>query len=119
MPRATRSEQSEPSSPDDQPWSPFPVQDWSTLPPDPLGGVAVNPTWAPPRSDLAQPRRPWWRPLIIVVLVGVMIAATAYVADSTVIFGRAATATRYLPPDGAVAYERTDTTRELNTSIGT
>ena len=48
-----------------------------------------------------------------------MIAATAYVADSTVIFGRAATATRYLPPDGAVAYERTDTTRELNTSIGT
>ena len=48
-----------------------------------------------------------------------MIAATAYVADSTVIFGRAATATRYLPPDGAVAYERTDTTRELKTSIGT
>jgi hypothetical protein len=104
---------------DDQPWSPFPVQDWSTLPADPLGGAVVNPTWAPPRSDMAQPRRPWWRPLVVVALVGVMIAATAYVADSTVIFGRAAPATRYLPPDGAVAYERTDTTRELKTTIGT
>ena len=104
---------------DDQPWSPFPVQDWSTLPADPLGAVAVNPTWAPPHSDPAEPRRPWWRPLVIVVLVGVMFAASAYVADSTVIFGRAAAATRYLPPDGSVAYERTDTTRELKTSIGT
>jgi outer membrane protein assembly factor BamB len=104
---------------DDQPWSPFPVQDWSTLPADPLGAVAVNPTWAPPHSDPMEPGRPWWRPLVIVILVGVMIAATAYVADSTVIFGRAAAATRYLPPDGAVAYERTDTTRELKTLIGT
>jgi hypothetical protein len=36
---------------DDQPWSPFPVQDWSTLPADPLGSVAVNPTWPPPRPQ--------------------------------------------------------------------
>jgi outer membrane protein assembly factor BamB len=104
---------------DDQSWSPFPVQDWSTMPADPLGGVVVNPTWAPPRSDMARPRQPRWRPLVIIALVGVLIAATTYVANSTVIFGRAAPATRYLPPDGAVAYERTDTTRELKTSIGT
>ena len=35
---------------DDQPWSPFPVQDWSTLPADPLGSVAVNPTWPAPTA---------------------------------------------------------------------
>jgi outer membrane protein assembly factor BamB len=104
---------------DDQPWSPFPVQDWSTLPADPLGSVAVNPTWAPPGSDLSRSGPRWWRPLVIIAVVGLMIAATTYVANSTVIFGRAATAAQYLPSDGAVGYERTDTTRELNTSIGT
>lgn len=117
MPRGTGSEGSEPPN-TDQPWSPFPVQDWSTLPPDPLGGVAVNPTWAPP-SGLPRSGRPWWRPLVIIAVVALMIAASTYVANSTVIFGRAATATQYLPADGAVAYERTDTTRELKTSIGT
>jgi outer membrane protein assembly factor BamB len=118
MPRGTGSEGSEPPN-TDQPWSPFPVQDWSTLPPDPLGGVAVNPTWAPPHSHAMQPPRPWWRPLVIIAVVAALIAATTYVANSTVIFGRAAAATQYLPADGAVAYERTDTTRELETSVGT
>ena len=94
------------------------VQDWSTLPADPLGSVAVNPTWAPP-SGLPRSGRPWWRPLVIIAVVALMIAASTYVANSTVTFGRAATATKYLPADGAVAYERTDTTRELKTSIGT
>jgi len=89
------------------------------MPTDPLGSVAVNPTWPPPRSDAAQSRRPWWLPLVVVAVVALLIATTTYVANSTVIFGRAATAAQYLPPDGAVAFERTDTTRELKTTIGT
>ena len=89
------------------------------MPADPLGSVAVNPTWPPPRSDAAQSRRPWWLPLVVVAVVALLIATTTYVANSTVIFGRAATAAQYLPPDGAVAFERTDTTRELKTTIGT
>jgi outer membrane protein assembly factor BamB len=118
MPRGTGSEGSEPPN-NDQPWSPFPVQDWSTLPPAPLGSIAVNPTWVSPRSQAMQTRRPWWRPLVIIAVVAALIAATTYVANSTVIFGRAATATQYLPADGAVAYEQADTTRELKTSVGT
>ena len=100
--------------PEDQPWSPFPVQDWSTLPPDPLGSVAVNPTWPAPEPS----RRSWWRPLIIFGLVAALIAGTAFVASSVGVAARLTTATRYLPSDGAVSYERTDTTRELKTTVG-
>ena len=38
---------------EDQPWSPFPVQDWSALPEDPLAYTAVDPSWAPPTSGSA------------------------------------------------------------------
>jgi outer membrane protein assembly factor BamB len=97
---------------DDQPWSPFPVQDWSTLPADPLGSVAVNPTWPPPR-----PQRSWWLPLVVFGLIAVLVAAAAFVASSE---GAAAPATAvdYLPSDGAVSYERSDTTRELKSVVG-
>jgi outer membrane protein assembly factor BamB len=98
----------------DQPWSPFPVQDWSTLPADPLGAVAVNPTWPAPEA----PQRSWWRPLIIFGLVAALVAGAAFVASSVGVAARATAATRYLPSDGAVSYERTDTTRELKTKIG-
>jgi outer membrane protein assembly factor BamB len=100
--------------PDDQPWSPFPVQDWSTLPADPLGGVAVNPTWPAPEP----PQRSWWRPLIVFGLVAALVAGAAFVASSVGVAARATAATRYLPSDGAVSYERTDTTRELKTTVG-
>jgi hypothetical protein len=53
---------------DHQPWSPFPVQDWSTLPPDPLGSVAINPTWPAPEDH-----RPWWRPVLVFGLVAVLL----------------------------------------------
>ncbi len=99
---------------DDQPWSPFPVQDWSTLPADPLGGVAVNPTWPAPEP----PQRSWWRPLIVFGLVAALVAGTAFVASSVGVAARATAAARYLPSDGAVSYERTDTTRELKTTVG-
>jgi PQQ-like domain len=98
----------------DQPWSPFPVQDWSTLPPDPLGGVAVNPTWPAPEPQ----QRSWWQPLIIFGLVAALVAGAAFVASSVGVAARATGATRYLPSDGAVSYERTDTTRELKTTVG-
>jgi outer membrane protein assembly factor BamB len=98
----------------DQPWSPFPVQDWSTLPPDPLGSVAINPTWPAPEP----PKRSWWRPLVIIGLVGALVAGAAFVASSVGVAGRVTEAAGYLPTDGAVSYERTDTTRELKTTLG-
>jgi outer membrane protein assembly factor BamB len=100
-------------SADDQPWSPFPVQDWSTLPADPLGSVAVNPTWPAP-----QPQRPWWRPLVVIGLVAALVAGAAFVASSVGVAARATAAADYLPSDGAVSYERTDTTRELKSVVG-
>jgi outer membrane protein assembly factor BamB len=98
---------------DDQPWSPFPVQDWSTLPPDPLGSVAINPTWPEPKDP-----RPWWVPFLIFGLVAALVAGGAFFANSVGPALRATAATDYLPLDGAVSYERTATTRELKTTVG-
>jgi PQQ-like domain len=98
----------------DQPWSPFPVQDWSTLPPDPLGSVAINPTWPAPKP----PQRSWWRPLVVYGLVAALVAGAAFVASSVGVAARVASAAGYLPSDGAVSYERTDTIRELKTVVG-
>jgi outer membrane protein assembly factor BamB len=98
---------------DDQPWSPFPVQDWSTLPADPLGSVAVNPTWPAPK-----PQRSWWRPLLVFALVAALVAGAAFVASSVGVAAEVTAAVDYLPSDGAVSYERTDTTRELKSEIG-
>jgi outer membrane protein assembly factor BamB len=98
---------------DDQPWSPFPVQDWSTLPADPLGSVAVNPTWPAP-----EPQRSWWRPLLVFALVAALVAGAAFVASSVGVGAEITAAADYLPSDGAVSYQRTDTTRELKSEIG-
>ena len=98
---------------DDQPWSPFPVQDWSTLPADPLGSVSVNPTWPPPK-----PQRSWWRPLIVFGVVAALVAGAAFVANSVGVAGQVTAAADYLPSDGAVSYERTDTTRERKSKVG-
>jgi PQQ-like domain len=98
----------------DQPWSPFPVQDWSTLPPDPLGSATVNPTWPAPEEE----QQPWWRPLVVFGLVAALVAGAAFVASSLAVAPRITAAAGYLPSDGAVSYERTDTTRELKTTVG-
>jgi outer membrane protein assembly factor BamB len=98
---------------DDQPWSPFPVQDWSSLPPDPLGSVAINPTWPEPKDP-----RPWWQPLLIFGLVAALVAGAAFVASSVSLAYRVTAASRFLPADGATSYERTATTRELQTTVG-
>jgi outer membrane protein assembly factor BamB len=97
----------------DQPWSPFPVQDWSTLPPDPLGSAAINPTWPAPKEQ-----RPWWRPLVVFALIAALVAGAAFVASSVGVAARVTRAADYLPSDGAVTYERTGTTQELNTTVG-
>jgi outer membrane protein assembly factor BamB len=98
---------------DDQPWSPFPVQDWSTLPADPLGSLAVNPTWPAP-----QPQRSWWRPLIVFGLVAALVAGAAFFASSAGVAAQVTAAADYLPSDGAVSYERTETSRELESEVG-
>jgi hypothetical protein len=90
------------------------VQDWSTLPADPLGSAAVNPTWPPPEPQ----HRSWWRPLVVIGLVAALIASAAFVASSVGVAAEDTTAAKYLPSDGAVSYERTDTTRELKTAVG-
>lgn len=95
------------SRPEDQPWSPFPVQDWSSLPEDPLGRPAVDPSWAPPRRE-----RPWWPPLIVFALVGALVGGASF-AWNTVGMGTPRTAaTGYVPPDGTAVYEAVETTRE-------
>ena len=95
---------------EDQPWSPFPVQDWSTLPEDPLAYSAVDPSWAPPRPD-----RPWWLPLVVLALVGALIGGATF-AWNTVGFTTPRTAaTAFLPADGTAVYEVVETTRESAT----
>jgi outer membrane protein assembly factor BamB len=105
----------------DGPWSPFPVQDWSSLPADPLrpagpsptDPAAVDPSWAPPRGHR------WWPPLIVLLLVGALIGGAAYAGSSLGLTPPATAATRFLPVDGSAGYERVETTRELQTSTGT
>jgi putative pyrroloquinoline-quinone binding quinoprotein len=97
-------------SAENEPWSPFPVQDWSSLPEDPLAYTAVDPSWAPPRPD-----RPWWLPLVVLALVGALIGGATF-AWNTVGFTTARTAaTAFLPADGTAVYEVVETTRESAT----
>lgn len=95
-----------------QPWSPFPVQDWQTLAPatrgDPHAGPPesawVNPAWAPPRD----PKRSWL-PLLVISLVTCLVATGFYVADR---FGEqdfASSAQAFVPDDGAVSYSERKT----------
>jgi outer membrane protein assembly factor BamB len=95
---------------EDQPWSPFPVQDWSALPEDPLGHSTVDPSWGPPRPD-----RPWWRPLIVLALVGALIAGATFVWTTLGFTGPRTAATAFLPADGTAVYEAVETTREQKT----
>lgn len=101
------------SYPQDQPWAPFPVQDWSSLPADPLRAPAVDPGWAPPTD----PRR-WWVPLVVIATLGALLAGSVYVGTTTGSRPGSHAALDYLPADGAASFERTETTRELRTDVG-
>jgi hypothetical protein len=97
---------------EDQPWSPFPVQDWSGLPEDPLASSAVDPSWGPP-----EPRRRWWVPLVVLAIIGGLVGGATF-AGHTVGLGLPRTAaTAFLPLDGTAAYERVETTREGMTTV--
>ena len=95
---------------EDEPWSPFPVQDWSALPADPLAYSAVDPSWAPPR-----PGRPWWRPLVVLALVGALIGGATFAGDTVGFTAPRTAATAFLPADGTAAYETVETTQERKT----
>src|SRR4051794_15677781 len=105
---------------DDGRWAPFPVQDWSAMPGpreayDPY--TAVDPGWSAPESgEPVTPRPgsggPRWLPLLVVIVVTVLVAGVLATAER---LGSArddrdpAAASRFLPGDGAVRYERRDT----------
>jgi outer membrane protein assembly factor BamB len=99
-------------SAEDQPWSPFPVQDWSRLPEDPLASSAVDPSWAPPR-----PGRPWWAPLVVLTVIGALVGGAAYAGHTVGLGWPRTAATAFLPADGTAAYERVETTRESQTTV--
>ena len=93
---------------EDQPWSPFPVQDWSRLPEDPLAYSAVDPSWGPP-----EPPRRWWIPLVVLAVIGALVGGATF-AGHTVGLGPPRTpATAFLPADGTAAYEMVETIREV------
>lgn len=101
--------------PAEPPWSPFPVQDWSRLPEDPLATStpappAVDPGWAPPES------RRWWFPLVVLAVIAGLVGTAAWAGTSVGVGPQSFPATRYLPANGDAAYERVDTTRETTTT---
>lgn len=116
----------------DQPWSPFPVQDWSTMPADPMRppvadeglgteapawGVSstdVLASWAPPRDP-----RPAWLPLLVIGLLCALVAGALATADRVGSIRTARGSVRFVPADGAVAYAEQKLTRELDTRTTT
>ncbi|MFT4167470.1 MAG: PQQ-binding-like beta-propeller repeat protein [Microlunatus sp.] len=92
-------------------WSPYPVQDWSTLPatgPPHQDGSDSGPTPIRQQSD--------WLPLFVVSLVTVLVASALFVADQGEVVGGRTAAAAYLPKDGAVSY-RTVTNTTGNRSV--
>ena len=101
------------SGSEEQPWAPFPVQDWSRLPEDPLANSAVDPSWGPP-----EPQRRWWVPLAVFAVVGALVGGAVFAGHTVGLDPPRTAATAFLPTDGAAAYERVDTTRERKTTVG-
>ncbi|HEY5978353.1 MAG TPA: PQQ-binding-like beta-propeller repeat protein [Microlunatus sp.] len=97
-------------------WAPFPVQDWSTMPPSAADPYAdVDGSWGPPLP--VQPaggsRRPGdsphWLPLLVVVLVTVLVAGGLFAAERVGAATGSAAALRYVPADGRAAYQQRGT----------
>jgi outer membrane protein assembly factor BamB len=75
----------------------------------------VDPTWAPPTSGDDHPQPPaehrrGWLPLLVVIMVTVLVAGGLLAAERAGAPGGPTAATQYLPGDGAVTYQRRDTT---------
>lgn len=87
-------------SPPDR-WSPYPVQDWATLPFDPLAPAPATTLGGPPTRS-----RPWWLPLVALAVVGTLLSVVVHAAttDARSVDGVA----RFLPPDGYAAWQQTE-----------
>lgn len=100
-------------------WSPFPVQDWSTMPPD-TGRAAPppEPRWGPdarwgPPSDSDRVGRgapPRWLPAVVIIACLALVAAGLHGADRIGITA-AEVVEEFVPADGAVGYFATTTSR--------
>ena len=101
-------------------WAPFPVQDWSRMPPAEPGVPAswpytvVDPSWGPPTAPTPVggsgdgSRRPRWIPLVAVVVITTLVALGMFAAGRV---GAAArdTGVAYVPTDGQARYLQRDT----------
>src|SRR4051794_39086652 len=96
---------SEWAGPQREPWSPYPVQDWSALPADPLRPQqsAVDPAWGPPTG-----RRRSGIPLVVILLVCALVAGMVYVGTRIGVLADTVGAARFVPVDGAVSYAHRD-----------
>lgn len=99
----------------DPPWSPYPVQDWSTLPEDLVAARTVDPSWPPPQA----PHRRRWVPVAVLTAIGVLLAGTSYAGLAGGVAAGDHAALDYLPADGSATYSRVETTRELRTTVVT
>ena len=91
-----------------QRWAPFPVQDWSTLPPaEPVDtGWGPDPAWAPPGSAPPGPSRPWWVPLVVLLCLGLVVGTGTWLARRDL--GPRTAALAYVPADGDASWQRVD-----------
>ena len=89
-----------PPDPDAQRWSPFPVQDWSTMPAEGPGSPAGEPppSWPAPRGE--------GLPFLIMLVVAALLAGMIYVVHDVGVATADRGAARYVPADGAVWYTR-------------
>jgi outer membrane protein assembly factor BamB len=101
--------------PDAQRWSPFPVQDWSSMRMEAAGpepSLAEQlPAWPAPRGERL--------PLLIMLVVAALLAGTIYVVHNVDIATADRGAARYVPSDGAVWYTRQEATRAATTASDT
>ncbi|MGI3784624.1 MAG: hypothetical protein ACRYG2_28015, partial [Janthinobacterium lividum] len=97
-------------------WAPFPVQDWSTMPADPLLGPAVDPAWGPPVP--VEPARRWWLPLVVLLCLGLLVGTSTWLARGGTPEVRTA-ALSYVPADGDALWQQVGTTREAVTTTTT
>ena len=100
-------------------WAPFPVQDWRRLPVDPLRPAPTGPVLGtayvdPEPASARRGRRPWWTPLVALLLVGALVVGGVWVVHR--LAEPATDALRFVPADGAAAYDRVAETRELRTT---
>ena len=100
----------------DERWAPFPVQDWSSMPTDPLLGGPPGPAPVPgPGPGRATP--PWWVPLVVLLCLGLAVGTGTWLARRAPEPRTAALA--YVPADGDARWQRQDVTREADTRTST